>query len=650
MTDYEKLTVIKLREGLVQRGLPKTGLKAALIQRLQEADAQLGSTDPAPATLATKQPDRTAQDAAPASQEVLEPVATPNNESAGEDANASNGAPQASEVEPDADEDASGTAKAEVAGREENKVEKEPKEVIQASRNEQVSAQLSADLPMGIPVSGTPDHNPQVEQDSQSDILPGVMTQPAQETDPPLQLPTPVQTQTEQSSMTPMTSTQELLEDSRKRKRRSQSPPPSSIETQKRLKADISVPHVSLPEDTKMEDNTSNHSLNGNATSQAAIPSDSKPQTNGHRSAKVERVTPQRDATAAVVEDPMIGQENHTISQPKSTESPVKPSPSDTRFKNLFPAPSKPDQTSPQPPYQDNEDRVIGPALHPATSALYIRELMRPLKPESIRDHLAALATPPDASVDPSIITNFFLDAIRTHCLVGFANISAASRVRSALHDRIWPNERDRRPLYVDFVPEEKLKKWIDVEQNAPSGRGHPQKRWEVVYEDEDGTIMAYLQEVGTNSGGLRATMPPRADAGQGVKGAPSGPRMRESEPRAAPPRPDHGKGFQALDDLFKSTTAKPKLYYQPVPKSTADQRLDRLAAGRGGGRSDEMRRYTFEGDLLVDKAPEFGNRGRGGFGGRGGFSGSYRGRGGGYRGDGYRDVGDSWRDRRSGY
>lgn len=29
MADYEKLTVVKLREELVNRGLPKTGLKVA---------------------------------------------------------------------------------------------------------------------------------------------------------------------------------------------------------------------------------------------------------------------------------------------------------------------------------------------------------------------------------------------------------------------------------------------------------------------------------------------------------------------------------------------------------------------------------------------------------------------------------------------
>ena len=408
------------------------------------------------------------------------------------------------------------------------------------------------------------------------------------------------------------------------------------------------MPYVRLPEDSTMDDSSSERQIDGKASPAIEVVSGEGTQLNGHGLTKEISVAPEQNGKMEAGEPNDIKQEHVVSSQIKSTDSPIKSLPSDSRFKNLFSGQSKPENSSQELPYSDTEDRVISPALHPATSALYIRELMRPLKPESIRDHLIALATPPDTPVDKSIVTSFFLDSIRTHCLVGFANTSAASRVRSVLHDRIWPNERDRRPLYVDFVPEEKLKKWIDVEQNAPSGRGQAQKRWEVVYEEEDGAVKAYLQEVGTSSGGLQATLPAKTDAGQGVRGAPSGPRIRESEPRAIQTRNDNGKGFQALDDLFKSTTAKPKLYYQPVPKATVNQRLDRLASGRGGGGSEEMRRYTFEDEVLVDKAPEFGNRGRGGYGGRGSFS--YRGRGGGYRGDSYRDSGDSWRDRRPGY
>lgn len=644
MSEYEKLTVVKLRDELVKRGLPKTGLKAALVQRLQEADGQPGGAAPALDRLATEAPDESTPDGGPGPQETTTASASLDDGLESVDAATSNGAPQAPGSQTDVGEESRTGGEDEVVPGE---IDLIPAEDEPTLHREQPSAQPSADLPMQTAFPETPNESSQTQVNSQSDILSGVSTQPAPQPGPAFQLPTPMQTQSERDAMILSISTEDSLEDSRKRKRRSQSPPPSTMETQKRLKADNANPHVELPEDAEMEGHVSDHHTPGIGTSDTTLISDIKLQVNGHRATQDGSVIPRRDSTPKAVEAPSMKQEAMAQSQPKTGESPIKPSPSDTRFKSLFTAPPKVDHSSQQPPYPDTEERVISPALHPATSALYIRELMRPLKSESIKDHIAALATPADTSVDPSVITEFFLDSIRTHCLVGFASISAASRVRSGLHDRIWPNERDRKPLFVDFVPEEKLKKWIDVEQNAPSGRGQPQKRWEVVYEDEDGAIKAYLQEVGTNGGGLRAAQPVKADAGQGVKGAPSGPKVRESDPRIAQAEPDNGKGFQALDDLFNSTDAKPKLYYQPVSKATADRRLDKLSAGRGGGRSDEMRRYTFEDDVLVDRAPEFGNRGRGG---RGGFSGGYRGRGGGYRGDGYHGTGDGWRDRRFGY
>jgi hypothetical protein len=80
-----------------------------------------------------------------------------------------------------------------------------------------------------------------------------------------------------------------------------------------------------------------------------------------------------------------------------------------------------------------------------------------------------------------------------------------------------------------------------------------------------------------------------------------------------APPAARPGQGFKPLDELFKSTTTKPKLYYLPVPRPVADKRLDQfdelLRKGefrRRGG--DETRRITFEDDdHFVDVGPEYG-------------------------------------------
>lgn len=113
--------------------------------------------------------------------------------------------------------------------------------------------------------------------------------------------------------------------------------------------------------------------------------------------------------------------------------------------------------------------------------------------------------------------------------------------------------------------------------------------------------------------------------------------RTSNAAPAAPAPSSRPGQGFKPLDELFESTTAKPKLYYLPVPRPVADKRLDQFdelirkgTFPRRGG--DEMRRITFEDDdEFVDIGPErFGPGPRPGPGPRG------RGRGG--------RRGDSWR------
>ncbi len=651
MTEYDKLTVVKLRDELVKRGLPKSGLKAALVNRLNEADAQAAQDK--------QEPEGSTQNNGKEKSETRISSPAQGHASVGRDETIGSDAPPF----PAAKEDNSEDHKIEVlvaepriepeqvfqnegqikeiagnAAQDEEAISQAPeKEVMPQESDSKLSVErpLDASRPIEVHATAMEDVVSQSEEQAPNTQ---VLKMSAPTTDPS-------QIVTAGSTQSPVVSRQELLEDTNKRKRRSQSPPPSSLETaQKRARADDGRPYVKLPEDVETNKSSFNEVEQVDADMADApftLVSKDVP-TNGHTHPHADSdMVEDGPETKGHQADPQPDQEE-TPTQQVTIESPLKPSPSDTRFKNLFTTSSKREGSPPPHTFDsDNDDRVIPPAIHPATSALYIRDFMRPLHPGSLKDHLIALATPPGSALDMEVVTGFYLDSIRTHCLVGFTNTSAASRVRSGLHDRVWPDERTRKPLWVDFVPEEKLKKWIEVETEASTRRGQAAKRWEVVYEDEEDGVKAYLQEAGANSNVPRPgpSLSSRTEAGQGVQGAPSGPRIREGELRTSQPdatsKHDSGKGFQALDDLFKSTAAKPKLYYLPVKRTIVDRRLDMLAAGRGGGRGSEMRRYTFEENTIVDRGPEFGSRGRGGYGGRGGgYGGGYQGRGGGWRGD----------------
>ncbi|MCJ1286124.1 hypothetical protein MMC26_005467 [Xylographa opegraphella] len=648
MTDYSKYTVVKLKEELKSRGLPQTGLKAVLITRLSEAvSLEEDSTVP--------DIDKTTEDAphedtppADAEDESLEINGSLNPES---------GVPE--EVSTEGSE---GTIEADKI--ENGKEEVQPPLPQAASYKEENSVRGPAShessaialSPQEQSFGPGPPTEANMVHVNEATVMSQVDKAPAEAPATPAEIQ-PLKTQSSQTDceLIPAEITQvsvnksEVSEDSRKRKRRSHSPPPSNFDAaSKKAKALDGSPRVRLPEDIKQSPGTGENTLKLEHTNNVEANEDLPQDVQTRLSEEEISSMPQLDvATSSQKTDANIGDTTAKQSALKtpstqidSMPSPIKVSPSDTRFKNLFAAPTN--QAEPPPTkaiYADIEDRDIAPAIHPATSALYIRNFMRPLQPQTLKTHLIALANRSNDSPDPDVIVEFYLDSIKTHCLAQFTSVSAASRVRTALHNRVWPDERTRKPLYIDYVPEEKLKKWIEVEQNGSSGRQQSAKRWEVVYEQEEKGVAAYLQEA-DGTGMPRPLI--SNTAGPQLK-VPMETKTIEPKPQPVTvPKGDAGKGFKALDDLFKSTTAKPKLYYQPVAESIAHRRSERLSAGRGGGRSDEMRRFTFEEEVLVDRGPEFGSGWRGGGRGRGGYMGGYGGRGG---GGGYRGSrGDSWR------
>lgn len=644
MVDYSKLKVTELKEELKRRGLPLTGLKAALVSRLIEADANaqhIQTSEGAP------QPPIAVKDAEDVkeSARVDAPVES---RSEGVDTHATPAVAPTDPVPQDADSTQRTTdgVGSEAVTREIAIAQAidTANEVEHAEENKAMSAEISSKRPAEDPSTEPPTDVSLVGQKLEKDAAPTIEDNSVTQTQTDSVVPPPAaskseaaQTSVDTRSLSDQSSLnkEEAMEDTRKRKRRSQSPPLVVEAAQKRAKAEDGSPRVKLPEDLEMgsevKGGMEDHEREALADVKLA-------------ESAMDLISPSKGV--ALEETGRQADRKEVTPPPVTSDSSIRQSPADTRFKNLFTAPVKRDASPPlQPTHEDTEDRVVTPAVHPATAALYIRNFMRPLQPGNLKDHLASLATPANSSLKTDVITSFYLDPIRTHCLVEFTSVSGASRVRSALHSRVWPDERTRKPLWVDFVPEEKVKQWIEVQQSASGGRGQAAKRWEVVYEDEEGGIKAYLQEAGTAP---RVAEPPstKTEPGRGVVGAPSGPRASEPEQHVrraeVVPRPDGGKGFKALDDLFQSTAAKPKLYFLPVHEEVANRRLDKLAAGRGGGKGDEMRRFTFEGETIVDKGPEFGAGFRGGYRGRGGaYAGAYSTRGGG----GWR--GDSWRDRR---
>jgi hypothetical protein len=479
----------------------------------------------------------------------------------------------------------------------------------------------------------------------------------------------PSQVDTHDSSL-PSVEPSELLGDLQKRKRRSQSPIPSSEDVaHKRGRHD----DVQMRDEvvTTQDDSTWVEKHNGvDAAESNAGSQEVAPPGNG------------AELGPTSVDTAMKGMAVETVTARKEQSTPVKPvdenkdpkdSPSqlrDSRFKGLFSVPQGPAVEVSKS--RDSElvdvqlDRDVSPAIHPATAALYIRDIMRPLNPVHMKNHLTALATPPGQDVDPSIIVEFYLDPIRTHAFISLKNTSAASRIRTSLHDRIWPDERNRKRLFVDFIPFEKVDEFIKEEEaSQPEGRGLA-KKWEIIYDtDEDRQVTAYLQEVSAIQGRQNSVRQPSISGpvqapvvpvghSRSISGAPLGPRADSQRARFI------SDDEASLDARFNHTDSVPKIYWKPVDKTVVDMRLDKLEDIKSKDYDprdppgDQINRYTFENDELVDRGlemfpgirPPRGFRGpvfgdgrppRGQYGGRGGH-------GGGYGGDSYAGRGDSYR------
>ena len=558
--DYSKLKVTELRDLLKERGIPSTGLsrKQQIVEALEKWDGEQGGDVEA---------------AADGQAEAVDTEADVKGQ--GENAMARTDAQASAEVE---DKDAASTGP--------------PTDTDMASDLSQEPSQTetAADLDAAaapITLKAERAHaTPPPTSDSNMPTTTTASTEPASER------PT--------SQRTPKAASpaaESVSSDTRKRKRRSLTPPLSAESVNKRLRAadESAIPLAKLPEDAK------------------------------------EVVA---DAPAVVDEA-----EGRVVMNGVSDDIATIETAGDERGENR--------DSEPAVTRAADADTDGPPSLHSPTNTLYIRNLTRPLQPPNLRTHLIALATPSQSPESEDILTLLHLDSLRTHAFAIFTSISAAVRVRRALHGTVWPEEPARKQLWVDFVPEGKVADWIRIEEeSAAAGGRRDAKRWEVIYfaaSEEGDSVGVELREVGNGGGGANDAAASgtllTTGNGMGMPNAPLGPRSDRphasntattAKPITKPQttlsaQPEQGS-FATLSQHFTRTTAKPSLYFLPQPDHLAQQRLEAIASATsstwvaekeggsfGDGKAGEVvRRYTFEdGAKLVDGGADIGNFGR---------------------------------------
>lgn len=619
--DWAKLKVTELKAELKKRGLPVHGLKAELVERLTNADAEQaqGSTeDGAPETAPDANGDASAIDQPPA-------------EPSGGDGD------YGEEMKP-AEETRENEADDDVASERQNEAQPVPASSPPKAADGQSQSAVAK--------AGEPEPEPESESRGQSQDAPSAVADTPMEETAAAIASQDVHAPSAEKRVEEVT---DVARDLQKRKR-SPSPTPPDLGDRKRQRGDTE-------EDVTMKPAT-NADEPREGTRDADTAMEDKP-----RGSSPDRI-PREDAQLSTTAEPAAA-----ASAPETAAAPQTAHPAtETRH---FPGIERSSHAAPETAEEMDLERTVDPAIHPATSALYIRNFMRPLRVPDVQAHLVHLANPSGTETAADEVEEFFLDQIRTHAFAVFKSVSAASRVRTALHNRVWPDEANRRPLWVDFVPAEKVPGWIETEESQGGSRSSTAKRWAVIYDDSgSGEVVARLEldeaparaPTGPSNRGPApppARQPPRGPAFNSTNTIPLGPRAQRGYegPPSRPIAPPGREQAREPGGKFGTTSgARPYVTFRLVSDELARQRLDDMHSyytkdsRRNLGK--EINRYTFEdGSRFVDRGAEvfegirpphrererqFERRGRGGrgggrggprFGGRGppGFQGSDR-------------------------
>ncbi|KAL6898183.1 hypothetical protein GGI43DRAFT_87319 [Trichoderma evansii] len=283
-------------------------------------------------------------------------------------------------------------------------------------------------------------------------------------------------------------------------------------------------------------------------------------------------------------------------------------------------------------PVEMDFERDVEPAVHTPTAALYISNLMRPLRDVDILEHLGSLVSISSADAGQDRIAKFYLNSIRTHAFAVFDTESSATRVRAALHKCVWPNESNRKALSVDYIPPEKVDEWIEIEK---AGGARSSSRWQVVYRPGPDGFEAVLESGSVSKARPTEPPPPSNIGADSTNAIPVGPRSHRERERERerdrdrdrdrgmmPPPPTGPRGGRSgpaaggrlttspLDHVVEKTHSRPPISYQMVSEDLARTRLDNMRSHytrdktRDFGR--EINRYSFEnGDVFVDRGKE---------------------------------------------
>lgn len=228
----------------------------------------------------------------------------------------------------------------------------------------------------------------------------------------------------------------------------------------------------------------SDQTLSSHESQSAPQDSISSPESKSRNDALKAPQTEPRSTTISSIQTDTDDVPSHPIdteaSQPGADESPSlqpiskpdirEPKTSSDTFPNPSAGPTPRINTAPNDSDIDHQNISSEGNIHlridrdqpPPTRSIYIRNLVRPLTVNQLKKKLSEFGT----------IEHFWIDAIRSHAYVTFADESAALATYSSMHQTVaWPPETGK-ILSLVFIPEKEVGRLVAEEEEGLKSQG----------------------------------------------------------------------------------------------------------------------------------------------------------------------------------
>ncbi|KAK7305975.1 hypothetical protein VNO77_43889 [Canavalia gladiata] len=199
------------------------------------------------------------------------------------------------------------------------------------------------------------------------------------------------------------------------------------------------------------------------------------------------------------------------------------------------------------------KERIVPPSQRSPTNSLRIDRFLRPFTLKAVQELLGKTGN----------VSSFWMDQIKTHCYVTYSSIEEAIETRNAVYNLQWPPNGGRL-LVAEYVDPDEVKMKLE----APPTPAASVSNVPIVPPGPPSSQPEPSPRPHREQHPVPATLPPPPPLSK----PPPVARDRLPSPPPLPEKVD--PPIVTLDDLFRKTTATPRIYYLPLSEEQVAAKL----------------------------------------------------------------------------